>query len=153
MLVFQVPPGTLYSRIPKPIGTWIIGTGGYFYNKLWFARGCFWFYTPQSLRACPWKMMVWFGDYFPFGMSYFQGQTVKLPGSKVNLASPCRAFEQCSKPWLIFFNRKWIYPFIIGILRSQFVRIPVDQQVEWNVTRVLNVARMVNLQRSFFSSG
>ena len=37
---------------------------------------------PRSLTACPWRMKV--GRWsFPFGMAYFQGRTVKLPGSNL----------------------------------------------------------------------
>jgi len=36
--------------------------------------------TPPKFNIAPEKR--WFEDYFPFGMAYFQGRTVKLPGGK-----------------------------------------------------------------------
>ena len=103
-------PGQMTKRIPKTPEQYVLCFfwGGMMCKPYFLTcvPGVTKYYTPRSLTARPWRMMLGKRS-FPLGIVYFQGRIVKLPGSTTHLGNG---------PWNKSLN--FIFPTKYGIPKS-----------------------------------
>ena len=106
------------------------------------------FNTPPKFNIVPENFeKSWLEDYFPFRMAYFQGGTVKLPGSR-------RSLRLSGDSWMYPYQRtpmrnpniSPIYPYIVGVYGLLSPRIQYKPYKYHGSTRTLGGPTQLSLE-------